>query len=360
MSRADSNAWADCTMDQVQDALQFLSADESRDDWVRIGMAIKAEFGDVGFDLFNDWSMGSDKYDRKNMRGTWKSIKASGGTNIGSLFKKAMDAGYSHKNIERDNAAQAAYQKELAARKVKRDADAKAEDLWRTTMQDVVANAAKSVVAELATHEAAPCDYLSKKQIKAFGVYVAARSVLMVVNDEDCSYQVLTGENDISAFFKSGAAKLDHISVRNIKRGCLVVPIVNRELDIRSIQIIFSINKSFPRHGQKSDCFHFIGDQSCGQGVLCIAEGYATAASIFMATGYPCVVGFDAGNIVRVSKIMREVFPAVTIVVCGDDDAINKSGVSTGIEKANQAAASCAGIAVIPHFENVVEVAVNG
>jgi putative DNA primase/helicase len=174
----------------------------------------------------------------------------------------------------------------------------------------------------------------------------------------------LTGENDISAFFKSGAAKLDHISVRNIKRGCLVVPIVNRELDIRSLQIIFSINKSFPRHGQKSDCFHFIGDQYCEQGVLCIAEGYATAASIFMATGYPCVVGFDAGNIVRVSKIMRDIFPAVIIVVCGDDDVINKSGVSTGIEKANQAAASCEGIAVIPDFseqvKDVVEVAVNG
>ena len=354
MSRTDSNSWADCTMDQVQDALQFISADESRDDWVRIGMAIKAEFGDMGFDLFNDWSMSSDKYDRKNMRGTWKSIKASGGTNIGSLFKKAMDAGYSHKNIERDSTAQAEYQKELAERKRKREADAKAEELWRSTMQDVVANAALAVVAELATHDAAPCEYLDKKQVKAFGVYVAARSVLMVVNDEDCSYQVLTGDQAINSFFKTGAAKLEHISVRNIKRGCLVIPIFNRELEIRSIQIIFPINKSFPRHGQKSDCFFYIGDQACSAGVLCIAEGYATAASIYMATGYPCVVAFDAGNIVRVSKIMRQIFPAVTIVVCGDNDAVNQSGVSTGIEKANQAAANCAGIAVIPEFNGVV------
>lgn len=354
MARADLNAWADCTMDQVQDALQFISADESRDDWVRIGMAIKAEFGDMGFDLFNDWSMSSDKYDRKNMRGTWKSIKASGGTNIGSLFKKAMDAGYSHKNIERDSTAQAEYQKELAERKRKREADAKAEEFWRSTMQDVVANAALAVVAELATHDAAPCEYLDKKQVKAFGVYVAARSVLMVVNDEDCSYQVLTGDQAINSFFRTGAAKLDHISVRNIKRGCLVIPIFNRELEIRSIQIIFPINKSFPRHGQKSDCFFYIGDQACSAGVLCIAEGYATAASIYMATGYPCVVAFDAGNIVRVSKIMRQIFPAVTIVVCGDNDAVNQSGVSTGIEKANQAAANCAGIAVIPEFEKEV------
>ncbi len=354
MARADSNVWADCTMDQVQDALQFISADESRDDWVRIGMAIKAEFGDMGFDLFNDWSMSSDKYDRKNMRGTWKSIKASGGTNIGSLFKKAMDAGYSHKNIERDSTAQAEYQKELAERKRKREADAKAEEFWRSTMQDVVANAALAVVAELATHDAAPCEYLDKKQVKAFGVYVAARSVLMVVNDEDCSYQVLTGDQAINSFFKTCAAKLEHISVRNIKRGCLVIPIFNRELEIRSIQIIFPINKSFPRHGQKSDCFFYIGDQACSAGVLCIAEGYATAASIYMATGYPCVVAFDAGNIVRVSKIMRQIFPAVTIVVCGDNDAVNQSGVSTGIEKANQAAVNCAGIAVIPEFNGVV------
>lgn len=354
MSRVDSSSWADCTMDQVQDALQFISADESRDEWVRVGMAIKAEFGDVGFDLFNDWSMSSDKYDRKNMRGTWKSIKASGGTNIGSLFKKAMDAGYSHKNIERDNAAQAAYQSELAERKCKREAEAAAEALWHKRMQDVVADASMAVLAELVTHDAAPCEYLDKKQVRAFGVYVAARSVLMVVNDEDCSYQVLTGDEAINSFFKTGAAKLDHISVRNIKRGCLVIPIFNRELEIRSLQIIFSKNKSFPRHGQKSDCFFFIGDQSCELGVLCIAEGYATGASIYMATGYPCVVAFDAGNIVRVSKIMREIFPAITIVVCGDDDAINKSGVSTGIEKANQAAANCSGVAVFPEFEKEV------
>ena len=358
MSRLISNSWADCTMDQVQDALQFISADESRDEWVRVGMAIKSEFGDAGFDLFNDWSMSSDKYDRKNMRGTWKSIKSSGGTNIGSLFKKAMDAGYSHKNIERDQAAQVAYQAELAERKRKREADAKAEELWRARMQDVVADAACAVLAELATHEAAPCEYLDKKQVNAFGVYVAARSVLMVVNDEECSYQVLTGEQAINGFFKTGAAKLDHISVRNIKRGCLVVPIFNRELAIRSIQIIFSKNKSFPRHGQKSDCFHFIGDRECSAGVLCIAEGYATAASVHMATGYPAVVGFDAGNIVRVSKIMRDIFPSVTIVVCADDDDVSeKTGVSTGIEKAKQAASVCRGVSIVPVFN---EVAVNG
>lgn len=354
MARLDSSSWADCTMDQVHDALQFISADESRDEWVRVGMAIKSEFGDVGFDLFNDWSMSSDKYDRKNMRGTWKSIKSSGGTNIGSLFKKAMDAGYSHKNIERDQAAQAAYQAELAERKRKREADAAAEDLWRKRMQDVVAEASLAVLAQLATHEAAPCEYLDKKQVLAFGVYVAARSVLMVVNDEDCSYQVLTGENDINAFFATGAAKLDHISVRNIKRGCLVVPIFNRELAVRSLQIIFSKNKSFPRHGQKSDCFFFIGDRECAAGVLCIAEGYATAASIHMATGYPAVVAFDAGNIVRVSKIMRQIFPSISIVVCGDNDAINKNGVSTGIEKANQAASIGRGVAVIPEFVGAV------
>lgn len=355
MSRVDSSSWADCTMDQVQDALQFISADESRDEWVRVGMAIKAEFGDVGFDLFNDWSMSSDKYDRKNMRGTWKSIKASGGTNIGSLFKKAMDAGYSHKNIERDNAAQVAYQAELAERKRKREAEAAAEALWHSRMQDVVADASLAVLAELATHDAAPCEYLDIKQVRAFGVFVAARSVLMVVNDEDCSYQVLTGEQAINSFFATGAAKLEHISVRNIKRGCLVVPIFNRELAVRSLQIIFSKNKSFPRHGQKSDCFFFIGDRTCAANVLCVAEGYATAASVHMATGYPAVVAFDAGNIVKVSKIMRDIFPDVTIVVCADDDDVNeKTGVSTGIEKAAQAAKVCRGVSVVPVFDGVL------
>jgi hypothetical protein len=35
--------------------------------------------------------------------------------------------------------------------------------------------------------------------------------------------------------------------------------------------------------------------------VLCIAEGYATGASIHVATGYAVAVAFDAGNLLHVA-----------------------------------------------------------
>jgi len=45
--------------------------------------------------------------------------------------------------------------------------------------------------------------------------------------------------------------------------------------------------------------------------VIVIGEGYATMSSIHEVTGHACIVAFDAGNVVRVAKIMRDKFPEV-------------------------------------------------
>ena len=49
-------------------------------------------------------------------------------------------------------------------------------------------------------------------------------------------------------------------------------------------------------------------------GVLCLAEGFATAASIHEATGYAVAVAFDAGNLVPVAVALRAKFPDLRIV----------------------------------------------
>ncbi len=80
--------------DDVREALQFISPNLQRDEWVKVGMAIKSEFGDAGFDLFNDWSKDGDNYNEAGVRSTWRSIKAGGGVTIKTLFKLARDGGY--------------------------------------------------------------------------------------------------------------------------------------------------------------------------------------------------------------------------------------------------------------------------
>lgn len=345
----------DCSIDQVQQALQYVSPDESRNEWVMVGMALKAEFGAAGFDLFDGWSQGSDKYKARDCRATWKSIKASGGVGIGTLFKKAKDAGWRPVEAQRDETAQKAYRAEMAARRAKAQADLAAEEAWRARMADVVAAGCDALLAELSTHDAAPSDYLTRKGVLAFGVFVAARSVLLVTDDAACSWQLLTGEADIKAFYATGAADAEHISVRHIKRGCVVVPLRNANYQVRAVQVIFpSGKKSFPRHGEKSGCFHYIGNPVLDGSTpcLCVAEGYATAASIHMATGYPVVVALDAGNLKPVAQLWRSWFPALPMLVCGDNDFKTKD--NPGLVHAKAAAEAAGAGVVIPDFSGVV------
>lgn len=81
---------------------------------------------------------------------------------------------------------------------------------------------------------------------------------------------------------------------------------------------------------------------------MCIAEGYATGATIHQATGCPVAVAFNAGNLEPVAKIMRHKLPGLPIILCADDDA-NTEG-NPGITKANQAALVVGGKVASPNF----------
>jgi len=85
------------TMDDVASALEFISPDCSHDDWVHIGMAIKREFGEAGFLLWDSWSRKGRKYPKKSDTGTktkWKSFQRPEGRTIGTLFYMAQQAGW--------------------------------------------------------------------------------------------------------------------------------------------------------------------------------------------------------------------------------------------------------------------------
>ena len=63
------------TPELIRSALLYVSANLPRDEWARVGMAIKSEFADgTGLDLFTEWSETADGYDLKATRSTWQSI----------------------------------------------------------------------------------------------------------------------------------------------------------------------------------------------------------------------------------------------------------------------------------------------
>lgn len=76
---------------ELQSALAFLSADDYHQ-WVNFGNALKS-LGAVGYQLWDEWSRRSDKYDANQMGHKWRSFK-SGSYNIESIFHEAMAAGW--------------------------------------------------------------------------------------------------------------------------------------------------------------------------------------------------------------------------------------------------------------------------
>lgn len=108
------------SISKIREALSFIPPDLPRLEWVRIGMAVKSELGDEGFDLWDTWSRGAESYQIASAKSTWKSIKASGGIGIGTLFHEAALNGWHDSDKHQEPSPQEieARQRAKAAREV--------------------------------------------------------------------------------------------------------------------------------------------------------------------------------------------------------------------------------------------------
>ena len=138
----------------------------------------------------------------------------------------------------------------------------------------------------------------------------------------------------------------------------LLVPLCDGVGRLWSLQRIDAAgNKRFLAGGRKQGLFHLIGPAPAE--VLCIAEGYATAASIHEATDYPVAVAFDAGNLEPVAVALRQRYPGTQLVICADDDAgtAARIGRNPGVDAAHRAAAATgARVAMPPHESDAAAV----
>jgi putative DNA primase/helicase len=120
--------------------------------------------------------------------------------------------------------------------------------------------------------------------------------------------------------------------------------------EIHSLQFIGpNGDKRFLTGGRLAGCYFSMGNPN-GAAALCIAEGFATGATIHEATGYPVAVAFNAGNLVPVAKAMRERFAELRLIICADDDVATEG--NPGITKATVAARFVGGLVAIPDFGN--------
>ena len=152
------------------------------------------------------------------------------------------------------------------------------------------------------------------------------------------------------------------------RSGAVLVPMSNVRDQIIGLQVIYpeklqdtGRDKSYWPYGMsKEGAFHLIGPHpEPGEPVL-VCEGYATGASLHMATSLTVAIAFDAGNLSVVAKAMRERFPGRALIVCRDDDwktrRANGESWNPGEEKGSNAALIVGGQVVGPVFSGEREI----
>jgi putative DNA primase/helicase len=129
--------------------------------------------------------------------------------------------------------------------------------------------------------------------------------------------------------------------------GALIVPM---KIDgvLHSLQFIApNGDKRFLPGGRTANTYYALGTAADLEkhGVMLLAEGFSTAATLREATGYVVLVCFSAGNLAPVATFRRAKYPEARIIIAGDFDA---SG--TGQRAATEAAKAVNGLVALPAF----------
>ncbi len=104
----------------------------------------------------------------------------------------------------------------------------------------------------------------------------------------------------------------------------LVVPMCSSSGELTGLQFIDKDGgKKFLSGTAVAGAYYAIGPLPSD--VLLLAEGFATAATLFEATGHPCAVAFFAGNLKPVALALRGKYPKVHILICADADPVGRA-----------------------------------
>lgn len=152
----------------------------------------------------------------------------------------------------------------------------------------------------------------------------------------------------------------------------LLVPIMTLKGELKGLQFISPDgSKVFKTGTDYSGALHMIGKPV--DNTLIITEGYATGASIHMATGHAVLVAFVAGNLKAVAEAARGKQPSWEIIIAADNDQWAKEydeagnviayhivpcelnggkRINTGRIKAEEAAKAVKASCVLPFFRD--------
>ncbi len=294
------------SVEAIESAL-FSIAPTDRDVWIRMGMAVKNELGDGGFELWDRWSQQAGNYQYKAAQSAWRSFKIGFGPTLGSLIYEAKQNGWQPD-----------------------------QDFTKKTPQEI------------------------ERQIAQWRALQAEQEQERLLTSEQVSQRATAELNHATAasrqhpyLVKKG---IGPHGLRLSKQGDLLVPAQDIQGQIWTLQRIKADGtKLFSKGGKKLGCFYWIGPQgtqlSRTQDIL-LCEGFATGASLYEALAKPVVVCFDAGNLLPVAKAVRQVYPLQRIILAADNDQYTDT--NTGQLKAAAVRSTVDNVFMaLPQFEDV-------
>jgi putative DNA primase/helicase len=264
-------------IEKARSALNSLDPSCSRDEWVCIGMAVKA--AGLPFEDFHTWSKEAiNNYSgEKDCLNAWKSFSESGGITAATLFHKAIEKGWRYENETYarlpiiENAADS-YQSCS-------NEDSRAFNIWE-----------KCLPAEK-SHP-----YILQKQGKCEGLrYYPATELSLPVNGVDVT-------------------------------GFLVVPCWDND-ELQTLQFIPPYGgKKLNLGGTKFNDGYFVVGQITDRIYLC--EGISAAWAVNKASGAGSIVCFGASRMNTVAKILRIQYPLAALIIVSDK---GQEGLATKI-----------------------------
>jgi putative DNA primase/helicase len=280
-------------IERIREALHFTPASD-REHWVRMGMAIKSELGDTGFDMWEVWSQQDESFDTKAARDVWKSIRAGGKVTIGTLFHEAKQHGW------RDDGIRQMPTPEQVAERQRQNAErAAAEEAETTRERGDTAKKAAAIWKE-ATEAKVDNPYLVRKRVSPVATLReidAGVAAAILGYAPNCRGDLLTGR-------------------------LLVVPVKQGE-GLSTLELIDGDKRkaALAGRGTKAGGYWVSEQLPKGDGAgltLLIGEGVATVLSASEATGHPAIAALSSGNLPAVAKAMREQYPAAALVILAD------------------------------------------
>ena len=308
-------------IDRIREALRFIDASD-RDIWCRMGMAIKSELGDTGFEVWEVWSQQAESFNSTDAREVWKSIRAKGKVTIATLFFQAKENGWRD-----DDQHQMPTPEELAERqRITAERAAAAEEEIARERADTAKKAL--AILKAATEAKVSHPYLARKQV----------SPVATLREIEAS---------------AAAAILGYApkSSGELLTGRLLVAPVKQGDGLSTIELIDQSGRKAALAGRGSKVGGYWATERLPGGdgsslTLLIGEGVATVLSAKEAIGHPAIAALSSGNLLVVAQAIRARYPAAALVILADLVKATGEPDHHAIEAAQTVGAKLA----IPHF----------